>query len=69
MDAEQQVQEPVGEDEAEVQAVPAEDGEAAQAQIPANPDQQGAQPQPPAEEQAGMDVLARLANALERVGG
>ena len=64
---------PVG-DEGEVQqqadAHPVVDGGAAQEpQTPVGPGQPGAQQQSPVGEQAGLDVLARLANALERRGG
>ena len=45
------------------------DGAAQGPQAPADPGQPGAQQQPPVGEQAGLDVLARLANALERIGG
>ena len=62
---EQQIEVPAGDggDEVPAPAVEAavEGGDAAQAQAP---DQPGAQPPP-----AGMDVLARLANALEAIGG
>ena len=53
-----------------VDAPPAMDGEAAQEpHAPMAPGQPGAQQQPPAGKQAGLDVLARLANALESIGG
>ena len=56
---EQPMEEPVGDGEGDAQ-VPAEDGAAVQDAAPAQP----AAPPP-----AGMDVLARLANALEAIGG
>ena len=70
---EEQVEIPVGgggDEPPPADALPAIDGEAAQGpQAPMAPGQPGAQQQPPAGEQAGLDVLARLANALERIGG
>ena len=51
-------------------AQPVVDGRAAKGpQAPAGPGQLGAQPQAPAGEQARLDVLAKLTNALERIGG